>query len=143
MRENRRLVRGIAVIAFGLLLSGVAFANGDGFFGDKDLKLDLYYFGDIRDQNGVRLDNAVVTIVAKNANMKFPFRNDAPGHYRSPDIGKAVKGLGKKVDPSQLTITVQKKGYVMVKVDPIPNKTEGGIEIDVWMQPAPSTVAAN
>jgi hypothetical protein len=105
------------------------------------MKLDTYYFGHIKDTDGKVLDNAVVTVVAKDLNMKFPFRNDAPGHFRSPDIGKAVKGLGKTLDPSQIEIVIQKRGYVLAKPVRIPSKAEGGIgPIELILAPAaPST----
>ena len=141
MKPRRILVTGFSVAVLGLVLSGVAWANGGEFFGDKNTKLDLYYFGHIKDLDGKVLDNAVVTITAKNVGLKFPFRNDSPGHFRSPDIGTAIKGLGKTVDPSQMEIVVLKKGYVQDKTVTIPNKTEGGILLNFVMRPAapPST----
>jgi hypothetical protein len=142
MSVSRNLRYGVAVVVCVLLGAGLAWANGEEFFGSKDTKLDMYYFGHIKDTDGKVLDNAVVTVVAKNLNMKFPFRNDAPGHFRSPDIGKAIKGLGKTVDPSQIDITVLKKGYKMTTPIKVPNKTEGGIgPLDVILEaaPAPST----
>lgn len=134
------VVRSVIVLMCGLLTAGVAWANGEEFFGTKDTVLDTYYFGHIKDTDGKVLDNAVVTVIAKNLNMKFPFRNDAPGHFRSPDIGKAVKGLGKTLDPSQIEITIVKKGYVLASPVRLPNKGEGGIgPIDLVMTPAPGT----
>jgi hypothetical protein len=130
---------GVAILACSALSTGLVWANGEEFFGTKDTKLDLYYFGHIKDTSGKVLDNAVVTVIAKNVNMKFPFRNDAPGHFRSPDIGKAIKGLGKTIDPAQMEIVVLKKGYVMVSPVKLPQKSEGGIgPLDFVMAPAPS-----
>ena len=142
MKFQRDLRYGVAVVVCVLLGAGLAWANGEEFFGSKDTKLDMYYFGHIKDTDGKVLDNAVVTVVAKNLNMKFPFRNDAPGHFRSPDIGKAIKGLGKTVDPSQIEITVLKKGYKMVAPVKVPNKSEGGVgPLELVLEPAaaPST----
>jgi len=93
-----RLVKFVVFVAFGLALSGSAWANGEEFFHPDETGFDLYYFGHIKDKAGKVLDNVVITIKAKNLGMSFPVRNDAPGHFRSPDIGKAIKGLGKKVD---------------------------------------------
>jgi hypothetical protein len=142
MARQRSVCRAIAVVVCVLLSAGLAWANGEEFFGSKDDVLDMYYFGSIKDANGKVLDNAVVTVVAKNLNMKFPFRNDAPGHFRSPDIGKAIKGLGKTVDPSQIEITVVKKGYVLAAPIKVPLKSDGGIgPLNVVLSPAavPST----
>ena len=61
--------------------------------------------------------------------MNFPFRNDAPGHFRSPDIGKAIQGLGKTVDPAQIEITITKAGYKVVRAPKIPNKL-GAVQLD-------------
>jgi hypothetical protein len=133
------VIPGVVVLLSGLLTAGVAWANGEEFFGTKDTKLDMYYFGHIKDTDGKVLDNAVVTVVAKNLNMKFPFRNDAPGHFRSPDIGKAIKGLGKAIDPAQMEITIVKKGYVMASPVKLPIQAEGGIgPIDFILKPAPT-----
>ena len=137
-----RLVRSLVVLVCTLFAS-LAWANGEEFFGNKNTKMDMYYFGHLKDTDGKVLDNAVVTVVAKNVNTKFPFRNDSPGHFRSPDIGKAIKGLGKSVDPSQIEIVVLKKGYVMAAPVPLPNKAEGGIgPLEIVMKPAPP-VATN
>ena len=142
MTMQRSARRAIAVAVFVLLGTGMAWANGEEFFGSKDDVLDMYYFGSIKDPSGKVLDNAVVTVVAKNINMKFPFRNDAPGHFRSPDIGKAIKGLGKTVDPAQIEIMVVKKGYVLAAPIKVPLKSDGGIgPLNVVLAPAaaPST----
>src|SRR5689334_22522733 len=135
---------GVAILACGALSTGLALANGEEFFGSKDTKLDLYYFGHIKDTSGKVLDNAVVTVIAKNVNMKFPFRNDAPGHFRSPDIGKAIKGLGKTIDPAQMEIVVLKKGYRLAAPVKVPNKAEGGIgPLDLILEPIPGAPGTN
>ncbi len=136
------LRRAGAVVAFVVACTAVGWANGEEFFGSKDTKLDLYYFGHIKDTSGKVLDNAIITIFVKNAEVKFPFRNDAPGHFRSPDIGKAIKGLGLTIDPAQVEIVVSRKGYTMVRPVKVPSKIEGGVgPLDFVM--APVTVAAN
>jgi len=143
MNVQRFLGRGVIVLLCGVVGAGMAWANGEEFFGTKDTKLDTYYFGHIKDPDGKVLDNFVVTVIAKNHNMKFPFRNDAPGHFRSPDIGKAIKGLGKTIDPAQMEIVIQKKGYVLASPVRLPNKGEGGIgPIDIVLTPAPAAPAA-
>jgi hypothetical protein len=140
MTVQRTLRLALAVFLGLSMTTGFAWANGEEFFGLTDGKLDMYYFGHIKDGDGKVLDNAVVTVVAKNLNLKFPFRNDAPGHFRSPDIGKAIKGLGKTVDPSQIEIQVVKKGYVLAAPIKVPNKVEGGIgPLELVLVPAPAS----
>src|SRR6266550_4225769 len=98
------------------------YANGAEFFeAENDGKVVLYYFGNVRDSKGTVLDKVMVTITAKNAGLTFPFRNDAPGHFRSPDIGKSIQGAGKTVDPAQIEITISKPGYKLVKTTKVPN----------------------
>lgn len=144
MNVQRFFGRGAVVLVCGLVGAGVAWANGEEFFGTKDAKLDTYYFGHIKDTGGKVLDNAVVTVIARNHNMKFPFRNDAPGHFRSPDIGKAIKGLGRTIDPAQMEIVIQKKGYVLATPVRVPNKAEGGIgPIEFVLTPAPTAPSTN
>ena len=144
MSVQRSLFGGLVLVFCAVLGTAFLSANGEEFFGSKDTKLDMYYFGHIKDTDGKVLDNAVVTVVAKNLNMKFPFRNDAPGHFRSPDIGKAIKGLGKTVDPSQIEITVLKKGYKMVAPVKVPNKAEGGVgPLELVLAPAPPAAGTN
>ena len=105
-------------------------ANGAEFFeAVNDGKIVLYYFGNVKDSKGNVLDKLMVTISAKNVNMTFPFRNDSPGHFRSPDIGKAIQGLGKQVDPAQIEITVAKPGYKVVRAPKIPNKM-GAVQLE-------------
>jgi hypothetical protein len=126
----------VLVLALGFAVTGMAWANGEEFFHDDD-GFDLYYFGHIKDKNGKVLDQVTITITAKNLGMRFPVRNDAPGHFRSPDVGKAIKGLGKQIDPSQLEITVTKPGYrqVMPTKLTVPNKAAGAIQVEFVMEP--------
>jgi hypothetical protein len=39
---------------------------------------------------------------------------DILGHYRTLDVGRAVKDLGYTLDPSQVTVTVAYPGYHVV-----------------------------
>ncbi len=138
MMRRYNLARLAAVLAFGLALSGIAWANGEEFFHD-DGSLDLYYFGHIKDTAGKSLDQVTIIVTAKSAGMRFPVRNDAPGHFRSPDIGKAIKGLGKQVDPSQIEITVTKRGYkqVMPAKLTVPAKKSGAVQVEFVMEAVP------
>ena len=124
----------VSILAAALVIagaaSGVVRANGVEFF---DAQVDgptvLYYAGHVKDSQGNVVDKLMVTVAAKNVGMNFPFRNDSPGHFRSPDIGKAIKGLGKDVDPAQIEITLTKPGYKVVKAPKIPNKL-GAIQLE-------------
>lgn len=108
-------------------------ANGAEFFeAENDGKVVLYYFGNIKDSKGNVVDKVMVTITAKNASLTFPFRNDAPGHFRSPDIGKAIQGAGKTVDPAQIEVSITKPGYKLVNAPKVPNKM-GAVQLDTFV----------
>lgn len=121
----------IGVLALAFSTSAVVLrANGAEFFErENDGKVVLYYFGNVKDSKGNVLDKLMVTISAKNISMTFPFRNDTPGHFRSPDIGKAIQGLGKTVDPAQIEITITKPGYKVVRAPKIPS-TLGAVQLE-------------
>jgi hypothetical protein len=127
----------VGVVLVGGLMAGVSLrANGAEFFEmENDGRIVLYYFGNVKDTKGNVLDKLMVTIQAKNADLKFPFRNVQPGHFRSPDIGKAIEGAGKEVDPSQIEISITKSGYKLVKAPPIPNK-KGAVDLGLFVMEA-------
>ena len=134
MRFRSTLAKILACLVLGLAVSGVAWANGEEFFEADDAgQMVLYYFGHVKDGKGKVLDNLVITVSAKNVGMNFPFRNDAPGHFRSPDVGKAIKGLGKTVEPAQVEITVVKAGYKLVKTTKTPNKLGNAVQVEIVM----------
>lgn len=124
MTLQTRLVALVGIVALTCATAGVSLrANGAEFFeAQNDGRVVLYYFGSIKDSKGNVLDKLKVTITAKNAKLTFPFRNDSPGHFRSPDIGKSIEGAGQKVDPSQIEVTITKDGYKLVKAPTVPNK---------------------
>ena len=117
-----------------LTLSGVAWANGEEFFEDETGKPQLYYFGHVKDSHGKSLDNVLLTVSVKNVGMNFPFKNDAPGHFRSPDVGKAVQGLGKKIELGQIDVKVAKPGYKLTRAVKVPNKL-GAVLLEFVMDP--------
>jgi hypothetical protein len=105
-------------------------ANGAEFFeAENDGKIVLYYSGSVKDSKGNPIDKVMVTVTAKNAGLTFPMRNDAPGHFRTVDVGRAIQGAGKTVDPSQIEITITKAGYKLVRAPKIPNKM-GAVVLD-------------
>ncbi len=125
-----------AIVVLSLATSAVVWANGVEFFNaQNDGPAVLYYFGHVKDSSGNVLDKLMITVSAKNVGMNFPFRNDSPGHFRSPDIGKAIKGLGKAVDPALIEITITKAGYKMVSAPKVPNRL-GAVPLDnIVMEP--------
>ncbi|HLG89970.1 MAG TPA: carboxypeptidase-like regulatory domain-containing protein [Alphaproteobacteria bacterium] len=134
MKRNSMRATSMAGAVFGAALaaSGIAWANGGEFFlpAPEHGKVDLVYFGHIKDTDGNYIDNAQVTVSVKDLGLTFPFDNDSPGHYRSPDIGAQIKDIGEKVDPSQISIAINKKGYSQVNQPRVPAKADGTYEID-------------
>jgi len=135
-----------AVLGIALAAPGIAWANGEEFFQPAgDGKVDLVYFGKIKDQDGKVLDNVNVTISVKNVHMVIPIANDAPGHYRTSDIGAMIKDTGEKIDPTQLEIVCTKDGYKQLKPAKfsVPtNKATGSVEVDFVMQKVPMASAS-
>ena len=135
------LRKSLATALFGVVslcaaATGMARANGAEFFeAQQDGPPVLYYFGSVKDTAGNVLDKLMVTISVKDAGMNVPFRNDSPGHFRSPDIGKALKGIGKPVDPAQISIKITKPGYKLVKSPAVPNKL-GAVQLDQFVMEA-------
>ena len=114
-------------------------ANGAAFFrpAGKHVKVDLAYFGTIRDQTGRRLDYADVTVSATGLRMTFPFSNDALGHYRSPDVGALIKEAGGVADPRQLEITCYVPGFKPMKRS-VPRRAKGLHEVNFVLERDPA-----
>lgn len=131
-QSNRAKLLAGAALGGALAVSGLAWANGGEFFlpAPEHGKVDLVYFGHIKDTDGNYIDNAQITVSVKDLGLTFPFDNDSPGHYRSPDIGAQIKDIGEKVDPSQISIQINKKGYSQAKPVKVPDKADGTYEID-------------
>ncbi len=130
MKLSAAPLRWVVIAVFTAFASVSLLANGVEFFNAQtDGPPVLYYFGHVKDTNGNVLDKLMVTVSAKNVGMNFPFRNDSPGHFRSPDIGRAIQGLGKTIDPSQIEVTITKAGYKMVGAPKVPNKL-GAVQLD-------------
>lgn len=120
----------LGVVLAGGSPPGIVQANGTEFFdAEHDGEVLLYYFGNVRDTQGQVVDKFMVTIKDKGAGLTFPFRNDTPGHFRSPDVGKAIKGAGKPVDPRNIEVTITKAGYRIVRAPKVPDK-QGAVELD-------------
>lgn len=139
MNLGATAVRFLAISVIALFASAAVLANGVEFFNaQNDGPAVLYYFGHVKDTNGQVLDKILVTVSAKNVGMNFPFRNDSPGHFRSPDIGRAIQGLGKTIETNQIEVTITKAGYKMVSAPKIPNKL-GAVQLDnIVMESVPA-----
>ncbi|HVZ59436.1 MAG TPA: hypothetical protein VG892_01505 [Terriglobales bacterium] len=126
----------IGISLCGMVVCGLAWANGSEFFDPGD-QIGLYYYGHIKDVKGKPLTNVIVNVAVKDTALKFPVRNDAPGHFRTPDVGNAIKGLGQKIDPSKIQINVVKEGYRQVSPasTTAPNRAANAVGIEFVMEP--------
>ena len=133
--------RSVAILGFILALAGTAWANGEEFFAPaKNGTIDLVYFGRIKDSRTGRsiTDSVYFLLTDKSTGLSFPFTNDKPGHFRSPDIGTAIKEIGEQVDASAFVVTVNVAGYKRATITRMPRKAQGPIELDVRLEPAVS-----
>ena len=130
-----RLATFVGVVALSLAAAAAVRANGSEFFeAENDGQVLLYYFGNVKDTKGNPVDKFMVYVTVKNVvvnnkPLEMPFRNDAPGHFRSPDVGRGIKGMGKPVDPTFIDVTIKKDGYRVVKAPKVPDK-QGAVQLD-------------
>ena len=127
------------IVASLVVASGTLLANGESFF-IPALRgpVDLVYFARVKNaQTGRPIEKTpYVTIVDPYSGIILPFVGDKPGHFRSPDVGAAIKEVTTHpVDTRQLEIVVTASGYRTVKVGTIPRQSKGTIELDVRMEP--------
>jgi hypothetical protein len=130
--------RAVAIVGFALALAGTAWANGEEFFAPaKNGKIDLVYFGRIKNSQTGRsvTDSVYFVLTDKTTGLSFPFTNDKPGHFRSPDIGAGIKEIGEQVDATAFEITVNAGGYKRATITRMPRKAQGTIELDVRLDP--------
>ena len=136
----------ISILGFVLASAGTLLGNREQFFAAAGSgKIDLVYFGRIKDKRTGRSvnDQAIFLIKDKATGLSFPFTNDKPGHYRSPDIGTAIKEIGEKVDVNAFEVDLHVAGYKTATVTRVPRRTHGTVEIDFALEPlAPDTVGA-
>jgi hypothetical protein len=114
-------------------------ANGEAFFIPANRgPVDLVYFARVKNaRTGRPIEKApYVTIVDPYSGIIMPFVGDGPAHFRSPDIGKAIKEVTTHpIDTNQLEIVVTAKGYQTVKVAHVPRQSKGAVELTVRMEP--------
>jgi hypothetical protein len=133
--------RSVAILGFVLALAGTAWANGEEFFAPaKNGKIDLVYFGRIKDSRTGRsiTDSVYFVLTDKSTGLSFPFTNDKPGHFRSPDVGTAIKEIGEQINANAFEITVNVGGYKRATVTRMPRKAQGPVELDVRLEPVVS-----
>ncbi len=131
----------VAVIGLVLTLSATAWANGEEFFAPaKDGKIDLVYFGRIKDSRTGRSvsDSVYFLLTDKSTGLSFQFTSDKPGHFRSPDIGAAIKDIGETVNVNAFEISTIVAGYKKARITKVPRKTQGTVELDVRLEPVDS-----
>jgi hypothetical protein len=130
------------IIAISTMSGPAVEANGLPFFKPADGGLvDLVYFGQIKDKQGVPLANVELAVETISRYMyEIQFDQDRPGHYRSPDIGALYKEALQKVDPSTVTITARKYGYKDV-TRRVPLSASGVLRVDFTMEPQTGTAA--
>ena len=132
----------IGALAFVTTLgvSSVASANGSAFFkpAGSNEKVDLVYFGKIKGTRGQNLD--FVECEISDGVFEVRWENDKPGHYRSPDIGKFIKGYGAPVDPKALHITCFADGHEVV-TQRVPNRAKGIHQVDFVLPSVPGKVS--
>jgi hypothetical protein len=137
---------------FGALVAAYAFTcgvgsiygNGIEFFPATTGPVDLVYFGTLKDARTgqpVR-DHAYVTVTDTLTGMSVPFTGDKPGHYRSPDIGAAIKELGEVARPEHIEMTLVVPGYKKIKIDRMPRKAAGAVEVSFKLERDGSALAA-
>jgi hypothetical protein len=139
MKQRQLTVLAIATIGFTLALTDIVRGNGQQFFPAASGKaVDLVYFGRIKDKSTGRLirDRAFLTVFDNASGMSFPFTNDSVAHYRSPDVGAAVKELGGvKIDPKNLEIQLMVAGYKDIRLTTLPRANHGAVELNFTMEP--------
>src|SRR5437762_2303855 len=139
MQHRQLTALAVATVGFTLALTDVVRGNGQQFFPAASGKaVNLLYFGRIKDKSTGRLirERAFLTVFDNTTGMSFPFINDTVAHYRSPDVGAAVKELGgTKVDPKNLEIQLMVAGYKDIRLTTLPRANHGTVELNFVMEP--------
>ena len=137
------LSRTAAVLAWVVCAGATLLANGQSFFLPANRgPVDLVYFARVKDaRTGRPIAKApYVTIVDPYSGIILPFAGDGPGHFRSPDVGAAIKEVtSHPIDTRQLEIVVTASGYQTIRVKNIPRRSKGTIELNVKMEPKTGT----
>jgi hypothetical protein len=130
-----------AVLGLVLAFTATVWANGEEFFATaKDGKIDLVYFGRIKDSRTGRsvTDSVYFLLTDKSTGLSFQFTSDKPGHFRSPDIGATIKEIGETVNVNGFEISTIVAGYKKARITKMPRKTQGAVELEVRLEPVDS-----
>ena len=145
MKNALIIASALAVLVCPTLVSP-AWADGYEFFTvDRGRAVNLVYVGQIRDKNSGQVvrEPAYFMVTEKRSGMTFPFVNDRPGHYRSPDIGESVEELaGMAVNPKDLEFELSVAGYKSVKLTDVPRKNKGVVEVNFRVEREDAAAAA-
>jgi len=127
------------VAALFVASAGTLLANGQAFFLPASRgPVELVYFARVKDARTGRpiQKKPYVTIVDPFTGIVIPFQGDAPGHFRSPDIGAAILEVSSRpIDTRQMEVMVTAAGYKTIKVGYIPRQSKGAVELNVKMEP--------
>jgi hypothetical protein len=146
MKKQQSISAVLVACTATLVLAGSTrlLANGQLFFMPADRgPVDLVYFARVKDARTGKPIRTVpsVNIVDPYTGLYFPFGGDNPGHFRSPDIGAAIKEItDKPIDTKRLEITVDATGYQTAYVRAIPRQSKGAIELEVRLEPDGTTI---
>ena len=141
MKTQQSISAAVVAIVAALVLAnaGTLLANGQVFFVPADRgPVDLVYFARVKDaRTGQPIQKTpYVNIVDPFSGVYIPFQGDSPGHFRSPDIGAAIKEVSTQpIDTKQLEIVISAAGYHTVKLANIPRRSKGAVELSVRMEP--------
>lgn len=110
MRSARALC-GFVLLA-SIVWARAAWPNGDLFFEAAEIpgKPEYVLFGNVKDERGKYVEAAVVTVFVKEPRLNYTSQTDILGRFRTLDIGRAIRGLGYEVDPSQIDIVIESPG---------------------------------
>jgi hypothetical protein len=70
--------------------------------------------------------------------LASPSPTTKPGHFKSPDVGTAIKEIGEQIDAKAFAIDVNVAGYKRATITRMPRKAQGTIELDVRLEPVVS-----
>ena len=141
MKKHQPNSAAVVAMVAGLVLAsaGTLVANGGAFFIAAGRgPVDLVYFARVKDARTGRpiQKKPYVNIVDPFSGVYVPFQGDSPGHFRSPDIGAAIKEVSTQpIDTKQLEIVVSAAGYHTLKLTNIPRQAKGTVELTVRMEP--------
>ena len=128
MPGYRRLAR---LASFAAFVSLGAWAGGGSFGEPDDHSPDEgpSYFGFVKDERGVPVRDAKVTVSYKKS-LSLVTRSNVVGAYR-------VRGFKKEISPDDVTVSCEKEGYKLVRVmrrPPLKGKPVRSVETECRLQ---------